>query len=474
MTRGEMANGSGINRTGYFGKIPTQGDFVERNLPRPLVDALDDWTRHSMRESQRALGRGWLDAFLIAPVWRGAVSADILSHTTMALVMMPSVDRVGRYFPLILVTPLPGHRGPLSGLPRQIEGWYNKAEALALSTLSEAFRRDTFDAAVDALVPPGWYEPNLRRLPTDDARSIWWTPGGDGSVMGFDDLPDPEDYHHHFLSAAASPHSEPSHDAPEEGEDLPGPLVPEAASVRPARVLVTIEAGASTLKGTRSAVLTDATALGEDLQALSLISGIGMNAGLRSAVDTVRETLGAISGPFSMNDLIAEAKGKLGRANAILCARALHGEHNFAASCATLLVQGNRYAVIWCGNVRCYLLRNGQLRLLTRDHTDPVLTQVVTRAVGASRQLSLETDSGEARPGDRYLLCSTGLSSVTPEHEIHHALESAASARQAADHLTQDAIIAGAPLDVSALVVILSARSSNNEPTGAGTNEVEV
>ncbi|WP_106743523.1 type VI secretion system-associated protein TagF [Yoonia maritima] len=472
MGRGASENRPSLIGSGYFGKIPTHGDFVQCNLSRTFVDALDSWTRHSVRESQRALGRGWLDAFLVAPVWRGVAAADVVCPDAVAMVMMPSVDRVGRYFPLILAVSLTDHRGPLSNLPRQIEGWFVQAEALALSTLSPDFQRDAFDAELAALSAEHWYQPNLRSHETDSSRSLWWAENR--PVAGFDDLPAPEEFHTVFLSAEASTEDKPNtatQETPQAIADTSQTSETPPQEQGSSHVLLDIECAASALKGTRSAVLTDAAAIGEDHQALSLISGIGSHPGLRGTVETVRSTLETIAEPFSLTDLIAEAKGKLGRANAMLCARGLHSGDVFATSCATLLVQGSRHAILWCGNVRCYLLRDGHLSLLTRDHIDPLLPQVITRAVGATRQLSLESQLGEAKPGDRYLLCSPGLISVTTETEIMRVLQDAPSAQQAADHLAQDAIIAGATLDVAALVVILNRKLKDGGQIGASSEE---
>ncbi|MFP7674527.1 type VI secretion system-associated protein TagF [Marivita sp. S0852] len=465
-------------QTGYFGKIPTQGDFVMHNLPRAVVDGLDDWTRHAVRESQKALGRGWLDAFLVAPVWRAVVARDVLGPDPIALVMMPSVDRVGRYFPLILTVPLPDHRGPLSALPRQLNTWFDQAERLALSTLTPDFRRDTLDQGIKTLTLARWFEPNLRRTPHDAARTLWWvgTAYDDEALRAFDTLPDPARFHDIFLSVrptpkpvteeppAARPAPEPAEQARPDTESvtaLAKPLpavVPETRS----RVLLTIQSAGAALKGTHSAALTDTFAIGEDNQAMSVISGIGTHPGLKGAVDTVRAALSDIAEPFSMNDLVAEAKGKLGRANAMLCARGIPTNTTFAASTATLLIQGNRHAVLWCGNARCYLLRDDHLSLLTRDHVDPMLPSLVTRAVGATRQLPLESSIGEARPGDRFLLCSGGLLTMTSDADIAETLKTETSAQHAADQMVQNAIISGARLDVAAVVVILQPR----EPDG--------
>ena len=451
-------------RTGYFGKIPSHGDFVARNLPRPTSDALDAWTREAVRESQRVLGRDWLDAFLVAPVWRGVAARGLFGPQALALAMMPSVDRVGRYFPLTLAVPLADHRGSLASLPDRLARWFERAQALALSTLEPDFRRDALDRAVDGLGPGYWFQPSLRASAHDAARSLWWVGDGAGGVRAFDDLPAPDRFHEVFLDAR--PGQEPGRapppaKAPDAPRAAPAPPRAVAATPRaalPTRGLLSVDCAGAALKGVRSAVLTDAFAIGDDDQAMSVVSGIGAHPGLRGAIETVRDALAAIAEPFSMNDLVAEAKGKLGRANAMLIARGEPSGATFAASCATLLVQGGRHAVLWCGTVRCYLLRDGDLTLLTRDHVDPVLAGVVTRAVGASRQLSLESGIGEARAGDRFVLCSAGLVSVTSEEEIARTLGGAASARQAADHLVQDALIAGAALDVAALAAIVRER----------------
>uniref|UniRef100_UPI0013C2CB68 type VI secretion system-associated protein TagF n=1 Tax=Pseudomonas viridiflava TaxID=33069 RepID=UPI0013C2CB68 len=49
----------------------------------------------------------WLDAYLVSPLWRFAVPANLLGSQPVAGVMMPSIDRVGRYFPLTIACLLP-------------------------------------------------------------------------------------------------------------------------------------------------------------------------------------------------------------------------------------------------------------------------------------------------------------------------------------------------------------------------------
>lgn len=127
---------------GFFGKIPSHGDFVTRNLSREFIDTWDDWLQSSLAESKTRLGDRWLDVYLTSPIWRFALKPGVCGKRAWAGLMMPSVDRVGRYFPLTIATSLPD-----GGQPFQVaahgDAWFRAAEALALRALDD----DTFDAA---------------------------------------------------------------------------------------------------------------------------------------------------------------------------------------------------------------------------------------------------------------------------------------------------------------------------------------
>lgn len=438
-----------IIRSGYFGKVPTQGDFVSSGLPRELADAFDLWLRQAMRDSQRSLERGWLDAFLVAPVWRMAFAPGVAGPDPVIGIMMPSVDRIGRYFPLIIAAPLAGLELTAERIA-QLTPWFDEAEALALLTLDADFSIARFDEAVARIATPPFLSGEEKE--EEAARmydvSLWWRDGDEANVIGFKGMPDPADYAGKLLAQPALPSGE----APEQ-EPAERPLPPHA------RPLLTVDCAQASLKGTHSATLREAAVINADGQAMSVISGIGKQPGMGAAVQVVADTLARIENPFSMNDLVAEAKGKLGTANTLLQARGIPSGQVFAASVVTLLVQASRYSLLWAGNARAYLLRDGVLEMLTRDHVETRLPGiVVTRAIGSDRQLALDSAAGQVREGDRFLLCSAGLAEALTETELAETLATADSARQAAAHLTQDALIAGATLDVTALAVILSAR----------------
>ena len=101
---------------------------------------------------------------------------------------MPSVDRVGRHFPLTLATALSGAAGAPAPLDWVLHGhaWYDCLEQLALSSLGEDFSLEDFDAALCGLAPPQ-PQPVASNPPSSllhaiaqgalHGQGVWWTDG---------------------------------------------------------------------------------------------------------------------------------------------------------------------------------------------------------------------------------------------------------------------------------------------------------
>jgi len=85
---------------GWFGKMPAMGDFGQRRLPPEFVQAWDQWLQRGLSRSRAALGAEWQDLYLTFPVWRFVVPPGWFGSTGWCGILMPSVDRVGRHFPL--------------------------------------------------------------------------------------------------------------------------------------------------------------------------------------------------------------------------------------------------------------------------------------------------------------------------------------------------------------------------------------
>ncbi|HEY1488046.1 MAG TPA: MerR family transcriptional regulator [Micromonosporaceae bacterium] len=135
-----------------------------------------------------------------------------------------------------------------------------------------------------------------------------------------------------------------------------------------------------------------------------------------------------------------------------------------------MLRRGSQLALVHIGDTRVYLLRGGELVPLTQDHTW-VQAQVdqgklgrdeaavhpdralLVRALGAGGQpveadLALRT----AMPGDRYLLCSDGLSAVVDHSALHAVLSGTVDPDQAVQRMIELAYAAGAPDNIACVV----------------------
>ena len=124
------------NSVGLHGKLPQQGDFITRQLPMSFVAGWDDWVQRSLLASQEALGNRWLEVYLTSPVWRFVFSSNIVDPQLWAGVMVPSVDKVGRYYPLVLAQALPSDALPTAPLIESSD-WFEHLETLALRALQD-------------------------------------------------------------------------------------------------------------------------------------------------------------------------------------------------------------------------------------------------------------------------------------------------------------------------------------------------
>lgn len=128
---------------GFYGKLPSHGDFLSRRLPRQFIEPWDEWLQGGLAASREQLGREWLNIFLVSPIWQFALSPGLCGDDAWAGVMMPSVDRVGRYFPLTLAAKVNDY--PLAKLYDPLCGWFEILSQLALSTLEYKFDLQAFD-----------------------------------------------------------------------------------------------------------------------------------------------------------------------------------------------------------------------------------------------------------------------------------------------------------------------------------------
>ncbi|MEU0104058.1 MerR family transcriptional regulator [Streptomyces sp. NPDC006251] len=149
---------------------------------------------------------------------------------------------------------------------------------------------------------------------------------------------------------------------------------------------------------------------------------------------------------------------------------AADGSEDAGTTLTALLWTGSRLALVHIGDSRAYLLRDGELFRITHDHTmvqsmiDEGRLTVEEAVSHPQRALLLKALTGDgtdavpdlrlhdARPGDRYLLCSDGLYGVVPEDRIRDLLASPASPDETVTALVAAANEAGGPDNVSGVV----------------------
>ena len=134
--------------TGWYGKIPGTGDFIARRLAPPFSEGWHRWLQEAIAGSRERLGTRWRDDFLSMPVWRYVLSPGVLTANAWAGIMAPSVDAVGRYFPLAVASALPSASLDLAGTLVAAQPWFDEIESVALAAIAPGVDTGAIDAAI--------------------------------------------------------------------------------------------------------------------------------------------------------------------------------------------------------------------------------------------------------------------------------------------------------------------------------------
>lgn len=146
---------------GLFGKLPAKRDFIGANAPRRFLDVWEPWLQAGLATSKQMLGQAWIEAYNRAPIWRFWLGAGLCGEATIGA-FMPSVDGVGRSFPLAIFA---GESGDLLPPPEfdPNEDWCEAAEAILLSALEAEATLEGVAARVAAMPKPA-LEPRSRSV----------------------------------------------------------------------------------------------------------------------------------------------------------------------------------------------------------------------------------------------------------------------------------------------------------------------
>lgn len=167
----------------WYGKLPGLGDFASRRLRPDQVEFWDGWLATGMQRLQEQDPSGWLDRYLAAPSWRFLLMPGVLGQAPSAGVLMPSVDRVGRYFPLLLLLEL----GEAPAAPQQMQSlwhWLGRLDELAGDALHEDWTAERLEQELSAMARPLMGYAALAAAPVADVDPPPAVPAGRLLVLG--------------------------------------------------------------------------------------------------------------------------------------------------------------------------------------------------------------------------------------------------------------------------------------------------
>lgn len=154
---------------------------------------------------------------------------------------------------------------------------------------------------------------------------------------------------------------------------------------------------------------------------------------------------------------------------AIRAEAASRGGGTIGSTVAALIMANQHFVGLWAGDSRIYRLRDGQIEMLTEDHSavaEYVLagkmtwdeadqhpqSNAITRAVGVGEDLEIDKVRGDTEPGDRFLICSDGLTKYATFAILADVL-GGTPLETVGDRLIQIALDGGGADNITAIVI---------------------
>jgi serine/threonine protein phosphatase PrpC len=224
----------------------------------------------------------------------------------------------------------------------------------------------------------------------------------------------------------------------------------------------------------------DAFADCPELALWAVADGAGGHAAGEVASAMLVDAIRTIPAALAADEALSQLRLRVAAVNLALRGEAAQRGANavVASTIVALLIRGRQFVCLWVGDSRAYLLRNGVLARISTDHslvqelieagaiteaqaeTHPQ-ANVITRAIGAPDDSGeMDKVTGAIAVGDRFLLCSDGVTKAVPDDVLASLLPEAGA--DPARALIEHAMAAGSRDNVTAIVIDVLAEQNNS------------
>jgi len=247
---------------------------------------------------------------------------------------------------------------------------------------------------------------------------------------------------------------------------------------------MTFKSSAKTHVGMVRKVNQDSYAERSDIGVWAVADGMGGHEAGEIASATVTDHIKALAANDDIEAMLDAVENSIMAANQQLTEKAASYDTQRVpgSTVVVLIIKGEQGAIVWAGDSRIYRRRDNVVTQLTRDHShvqDLVdqgvileseaeshpMANVITRAVGISEPLELESQWIDVRADDQFLLCSDGLSRLVTNDELQSMMANKDS-EEVTQSLLHTALVRGARDNVTLICV-------KNCPDGDGDNKDE-
>jgi type VI secretion system protein ImpM len=470
---------------GFYGKLPIIGDFVSRRLPNDFIKPWDNWLQSAIATSKEQLGGQWLNSYLTSPIWRFLLSAGVCGDKAVAGIMMPSVDRAGRYFPMTVAV-LFEQSSTLPLLFTTSNVWFEQLEDIALSGLNDNLDINTFDQLLQSI-------PNYTA--TDTGKNYVYSrldKSGQLSDFSGEELLASFTFGRSLWTSDNEEQTPPAIIAcsglPPIGSfaiflknqfntAIPTKAPPELPSLSSILASGNESYGrcswAITHTGKRRKHNEDSILNKPEANLWVVADGMGGHKAGDVASQLIVNTLNNLSGIAPLEDYLASVAQSLQNVNKQLRQLAVseYDNHLIGSTMVALVCDSERGAVLWAGDSRLYRFRENQLQQLTEDHCaeqEKIASagtlkkaNIITRAVGAEECLELDIKMLDLMENDIFLLSSDGLDKEMSVNEIEHIMQTEAP-ENLANSLINEVLARGARDNVSVIVIGKYTRGTAN------------